>query len=214
MSTSRILTAGVLAAMLIVGGAWTWVELQAGDGAGSGETEEVATLPLHGGREEVVLAPPTEVATPVVHGRPGAEDPPPPRERGETASGGFDAEEDRASEETQLTELGGYNGGLAYSPGGETIAFHRVADERSEIWLMGADGADPRPLTATAIDEYSPEWSPDGAWIAFTAGTGNDGQGTFDIWLMRADGSKRRVLNPAPNTEGWQKWRPGDHTCR
>ncbi len=31
--------------------------------------------------------------------------------------------------ERQLTELGGYNGGLSYSPDGQTIAFHRTHEE-------------------------------------------------------------------------------------
>ncbi len=116
--------------------------------------------------------------------------------------------------ETELTELGGYNGGLSYSPDGRLIAFHRVADGRSELWLMAADGSDPSPLTATYIDEYSPEWSPDGAWLAFSAGVLDDSRGTFDLWLMRPDGSGRRVLNKAANTQAWHKWRPGPHYCR
>ncbi len=65
-----------------------------------------------------------------------------------------------------------------------------------------------------AHDEYSPEWSPDGEWLAFTAGAENDSRGTFDIWLMRPDGSRRQVINKSPNTEAWQKWRPGEHYCR
>ena len=119
-----------------------------------------------------------------------------------------------SGEERQLTELEGYNGGLAYSPDGATIAFHRVADGRSEIWFVGADGSDPRSLTDTFIDEYSPEWSPDGEWILFSAGVGSDGHGTFDLWLMRADGTDRRVVSKAANTEGWQKWLPAPHYCR
>lgn len=117
-------------------------------------------------------------------------------------------------QERQLTSLGGYNGGLSYSPDGRSMTFHRTADGGSELWIMEADGSHPRALTATPIDEYSPEWSPDGQWIAFTAGVGNDRLGTFDIWIMRPDGSRRQVLNKAPNTEGWQKWRPGSHYCR
>ena len=117
-------------------------------------------------------------------------------------------------EETQLTRLGGYNGGLSHSPDGATIAFHRVADGRAEIWLIDRDGGNPRPITDTFVDEYSPEWSPDGRWIAFTAGVGHDGLGTFDLWLMRPDGTGRRILNRAGNTEAWHKWRPGDHFCR
>jgi TolB protein len=117
-------------------------------------------------------------------------------------------------EETQLTDLGGFNGGLSVSPDSGTIAFHRSAEEGVEIWLMDADGTDPRAITDTFVDEYSPEWSPDGRWIAFSAGVGHDGLGTFDLWLMRPDGSDRRLLHAGANTEAWHKWRPGDHFCR
>lgn len=116
--------------------------------------------------------------------------------------------------ETQLTKLGGYNGDVGFSPDGALIAFHRVADGRAEIWLANNDGSDPRSITDTVIDEYTPEWSPDGAWLAITAGSGNDSMGTFDIWLLRPDGSERLLLNDAPNTEAWHVWRPGEHYCR
>jgi len=117
-------------------------------------------------------------------------------------------------QERQLTDLGGYNGGVSYSPDGRFIAFHRTSDGGSELWIMNADGSGPRPLTDTFIDEYSPRWSPDGHWIAFVAGVGNDSMGTFDLWLMRPDGSQRRGLNKAPNTEMEHRWRPGEHFCR
>ncbi len=116
--------------------------------------------------------------------------------------------------ERQLTRLGGYNGQPAYSPDGTKIAFHRVADGGVEIWLMNADGTGARPLTDSFLDEYSPAWSPEGGWIAYTAGTGNDGDGTFDLWLMRADGSDRRLVAPLPNTQMEPAWRPGERRCR
>lgn len=117
-------------------------------------------------------------------------------------------------DETRLTELGGYNGDFDFSPDGSRLAFHRVADGRAEIWLVNADSSNPQPVTDTYIDEYTPRWSPDGRWIAFVAGVGNDSLGTFDLWLMRPDGSDRMILNPGANTEGWPEWRPGKHYCR
>lgn len=117
-------------------------------------------------------------------------------------------------EERQLTELGGFNGGLDYSPDGRWIAFHRTSEEGSDLWLMNADGTDPRQITSTYVDEYSPTWSPDGSWIAFTAGTEYDGMGTFDLWLMRTDGSGRRLIVGAANTQMEPDWRAGEQLCR
>ena len=116
--------------------------------------------------------------------------------------------------EKRLTDLGGYCGGLDFSPDGSMIAFHRTADGTSEIWVMKNDGTKPNPLTKTFVDEYSPSWSPDGKWIAFTAGTGSDGQGTFDLWLIRPDGSERQLISAAGNTQMSPQWRTGDHYLR
>ena len=117
-------------------------------------------------------------------------------------------------QERQLTDLGGYSGGLNFSPDGQRITFHRVADDTAEIWVMDKDGQNQQQLTDTFIDEYSPAWSPDGNWIVFTAGTGHDGLGTFDLWLMRPDGSDRRLVSSAGNTQMSPQWRTGDELIR
>jgi len=116
--------------------------------------------------------------------------------------------------ERQLTQLGGYCGGIDCSPDSRAVAFHRVADGGSEIWLMDADGSNPRAITDTYVDEYSPVWSPNGRWIAFVAGTEHDGRGTFDLWLMRPDGSRRQMVSSARNTQMNPVWRRGDNFCR
>lgn len=79
---------------------------------------------------------------------------------------------------------------------------------------MNADGSNAKAITSTFIDEYSPAWSPDGNWIAYTAGTGNDSQGTFDLWLIRPDGSNARLVHAGVNTQMSPAWRTGEHYCR
>lgn len=116
-------------------------------------------------------------------------------------------------EEAELTALGGFNGDADVSPDGTTVGFHRVANGRAELWLIDSNGQNPRQLTDTLVDEYTPRWSPDCEWLAFTAGTGNDSLGTFDLWLMRPDGGARFLLNGAANTEAWHRWRPV-YRCR
>lgn len=110
--------------------------------------------------------------------------------------------------ERKLTDLTGYCGGVDYSPDGEKIAFHRSSEENCELWVMNNDGSQQRAITKTFIDEYSPDWSPDGKWLVYTAGTGYDGQGTFDLWLIRPDGTDARIVSKAANTQMSPRWRP------
>ncbi len=118
-----------------------------------------------------------------------------------------------SGKERQLTKLKGYNGGARYSPDGKQIAFHRVYNDTSELWLMNADGTNAKALTNSAIDEYSPAWSDDGHWLAYTAGSGSDGQGTFDLYMMRSNGTGKRRVLAAANTQMEPMWLPGDSSC-
>ena len=58
-----------------------------------------------------------------------------------------------------------------------------------------------RRLTDTKSAEYRPEWSPDGAWIAFQ-GTTRDltsSETTMEdthVWVMDGDGANRREVGP------------------
>jgi TolB protein len=100
---------------------------------------------------------------------------------------------------TPLPHPGTREGGPAISPDGTQIAFEVTsADGASRIWVMGANGENPRPLTTGPVSEVSdfgPAWSPDGGWIVFSRG------GTLH-W-MHSDGE---MLAPVPCTAG-----PCDH---
>lgn len=51
----------------------------------------------------------------------------------------------------------------AWSPDSSHIAF----SHKTDIWVVSVDGSNPRRLTATPEHDELPEWSPDGATIAF-----------------------------------------------
>jgi Tol biopolymer transport system component len=72
----------------------------------------------------------------------------------------------------------------SWSPDGKTLAFARYPTENAipDLWLVGADGVDPRKLVEGAD---SPRWSPDGQWIAY---------GGLEVGLVRPDGTERRTL--------------------
>ena len=72
-----------------------------------------------------------------------------------------------------------------YSPDGRRIVFQ----SDWQVWVMGADGRDSKPLT---FDQGGmPDWSPDGRRIVYI-GPGNT------VWLMDSEGQNRRQLTFRP----------------
>ena len=74
-----------------------------------------------------------------------------------------------------------------FSPDGETIAFVSQRDGDVAVWLMDADGANPRKL----VQGGQPSFSPDGRRIAFTSSAFDDND---EIYLIDIDGSNRTRL--------------------
>ena len=96
------------------------------------------------------------------------------------------------------------DGHPVWSPDGSEIAFHGDPNESGvfEIFVMDADGSNPRQLTDLGGTNWDPAWSPDGATLVFSH--------LDDIWhlyLVNADGSNLRELADAG--DGWKPaWSP------
>lgn len=87
-----------------------------------------------------------------------------------------------------LTSIVGDAIGPTWSPDSRQIAYSqrlRGEDDYS-LFIMNADGTERRklPIPLNGIGGSS-DWSPDGSWLAFYAGTAND----HDIYLAAIDGS-------------------------
>jgi imidazolonepropionase-like amidohydrolase/Tol biopolymer transport system component len=104
----------------------------------------------------------------------------------------------------------------APSPDGRRLAF--VALDRLYVTDLGApiattnDGDEagapqqaPRRLTSSDDVEYSPVWSPDGQWIAFSTWDDRDGG---HIYRLRASGGDPQRLTPAPALYQDLAWTP------
>jgi dipeptidyl aminopeptidase/acylaminoacyl peptidase len=101
-------------------------------------------------------------------------------------------------------------GGPVISPDGRSIAFGvRTTDWKnnrydSEIWLA-RDGEEPFQLTRTKDgSSSSPQWSPDGKWIAFLADRG----GKRQIYLIRPDGGEAQKITEVKEGINSFEWSP------
>lgn len=88
---------------------------------------------------------------------------------------------------TRLTSGTASEDDPVWSPDGSRIAYQSNASGTWDIWVIGADGSNPRNLTADSAYDLVPTWSPDGSQIAYVS----DASGSVDIWVMDADGSDR-----------------------
>jgi Tol biopolymer transport system component len=94
----------------------------------------------------------------------------------------------------------------AWSPDGSRIAFVSDRTGVPQIWVMNANGSDPRQLTFDAArKDQVPDWSPDGTMIAYA--TLDPALGS-DIWIVNADGSGQRRVTNDPARQIGAAWSP------
>jgi Tol biopolymer transport system component len=90
---------------------------------------------------------------------------------------------------TRLTSGMGFDGQPRYAPDGKTIVFVSDRSGYENLWLVDADGKDPRALTKDKDAQYiSPAWTPDGKYLVVSrTKTGILGS-AYDLVLINKDG--------------------------
>jgi Tol biopolymer transport system component/DNA-binding winged helix-turn-helix (wHTH) protein len=89
-----------------------------------------------------------------------------------------------------LTSLGGVAGSPHWSPDGRRIAFDYRPGNRSQIYVMDADGRNTHVISSSDFNEVVPRWSVDGKSLFFASNrTGN-----YQIWKREIASGKETQL--------------------
>jgi hypothetical protein len=74
---------------------------------------------------------------------------------------------------------------------GSRIAYYvRRKGILGDIWTVGVNGTDPRPLTTHPLADYLPNWTPDGGGVY-----GSNRDGVHRLWITSMDTGQERVFN-------------------
>ena len=103
-------------------------------------------------------------------------------------------------------------GGARVSPDGKRVLYtvneSVMTAEKSEyltqIWIANSDGGDAYQMTFGEKPSGSPDWSPDGKWIAFTSSR----SGKNNLYMMRAAGGEAEMITDVKSSVGEFAWSP------
>jgi TolB protein len=97
---------------------------------------------------------------------------------------------------------------------GQRLVYASTQHRRTaDLYLKGVNGSTVTQLTSDPGDDVMPEFSPDGAWIAFASNRA----GNFDLYVMPVSGGQPRSLSTDASDELHPTWSPDGRTlayCR
>ncbi|WP_243073661.1 hypothetical protein [Microbacterium sp. SS28] len=120
------------------------------------------------------------------------------------------------SDRRALTVAPGIQEAPKWAPDGNLIVYNGFPFGEDpftiSIWVMNADGSQPRQLTEGALD-VEPVFSPDGTQIAFGRIVGDSPAGQLEaIYVMNADGTGLREVVAARPALEHPDWSPDGHS--
>ena len=129
---------------------------------------------------------------------------------------------------TRLTRSAGYDGGAFFSHDGRRIVWrtHRTDDSaaqatfhsllardlvkpsKMDLWVMNADGTNPRRITDKPGASFAPYFTPDDRSIIYSSNWENPRGRNFDLWLVPASGGEPVPVTRDPDFDGFPMFSP------
>lgn len=110
-------------------------------------------------------------------------------------------------EARSLTKASGIalNFHAAFSPDGSRIAFISDRDGQENLWVMNADGSNPKKVSNQREKRMAlPAWTPDGNYIIARTGGDSNNDGRGELWMWHVDGGAGvRVLRDSTVNVSW-----------
>ncbi|NER09725.1 tricorn protease [Muriicola jejuensis] len=100
--------------------------------------------------------------------------------------------------------------GLATGQGTQLLRQPTISDEKivfvyaNDLWIVPVSGGQAQRLTSNEGYEFSPHFSDDGSWIAFTA----EYDGNSDVYIIPVGGGEPKRLTWHPGDDVVQGWTP------
>jgi Tol biopolymer transport system component len=99
---------------------------------------------------------------------------------------------------TRLTDGLAFDAQPRWSPDGKQIVFVSDRDGSDDVWVIDADGKNPRQVTRSDRTMFlSPEWTPDGKYIVVSRNAALFGT-NYALYLYHKDGGTGLRMTPAP----------------
>ena len=84
-----------------------------------------------------------------------------------------------------------------WSPDGRRIVVQRSLGDRRAVFVINAEGRNPRRLTPWSLRGGEPDWSPDGSRIVFTSNEDGPSKVSANLYTVRPDGTGLAQLTHA-----------------
>jgi Tol biopolymer transport system component len=84
------------------------------------------------------------------------------------------------------------------------VAYVAEASGEMDLWVMDAEGRNPRQITFGEAQDFWQVWSPDGRRLAFAS----EKEGDLQVWVVDADGQNARQVTQRGSTNYGPSWSP------